>query len=510
MSKKKCIFWHRKDLRINDNIGLNKAIESSDFLTGLYIFDPKVFDPSIIAPAKIWFLLESLKGLQSSWEKSGSELLLIKGDPILEMPILIKMLNIRTVVWNKDVEPYSRQLDSIISKQLRKEGVEVIECWDQLLIDPGSLKTKTNTDYKVFGPFMKSWQDARFEKFENRIFFPRTPSNLEKVNTAEFQIKKNHKWLNLKLLKQVPDLKEFGMNFTGISLCPCQPGERAAQKQLEIFCEESFLKNDQLSNQAEAKRRICSYHEYRDFPSQAGTSFLSAALSVGTLSPRDAFFKAEQARLIASKEKSHQDLQSIKIWQQELIWREFYQHSLFNFPYIANGPFREKWKNFPWENNEKSYTLWEQGLTGFPIIDAAMRQLSSSGWMHNRCRMIVASFLVKDLICNWKIGEKIFMKYLVDGDLAANNGGWQWSASCGMDSKPLRIFNPHTQGRKFDPEAIYIKKWLPELSHVNTNDLLTGEIIPIERRGYPEPIINHKFQQAKFKKLYSQLKYYNK
>ncbi|MEY3758181.1 MAG: hypothetical protein RLZZ263_1335, partial [Cyanobacteriota bacterium] len=165
-----------------------------------------------------------------------------------------------------------------------------------------------------------------------------------------------------------------------------------------------------------------------------------------------------------------------------------------------------QWRHFPWENDPTRLEAWREGLTGMPIIDAAMRQLNASGWMHNRCRMIVASYLVKDLICDWRLGEAAFMERLVDGDLAANNGGWQWSASSGMDPKPLRIFNPATQAAKFDADATYIRTWLPELAHVNTPDLISGDIAPLERLGYPETIVSHKQQQTRFKALYATIK----
>ena len=196
---------------------------------------------------------------------------------------------------------------------------------------------------------------------------------------------------------------------------------------------------------------------------------------------------------------------SIETWQKELVWREFYQHCLFHFPELEKGPYRKKWNLFPWQNNHEWFTRWSDGQTGVPIIDAAMRQLNSSGWMHNRCRMIVASFLVKDLICNWQMGEEKFMRVLVDGDLAANNGGWQWSASSGMDPKPLRIFNPYTQTKKFDPICKYIKFWIPELSKVSNADILNGEISDLEKNNYSGALVNHNIQQRLFKDLYAQI-----
>jgi len=264
-------------------------------------------------------------------------------------------------------------------------------------------------------------------------------------------------------------------------------GEAAAAQQLQAFCDGGPL---------------LSYEPGRNMPGEAGTSGLSAALKFGTLSPRQAWDAAQQAKALA---RSDEQRESIQVWEQELAWREFYQQALFHFPELADGPYRPQWKLFPWENDPERYQAWCDGLTGMPIIDAAMRQLNESGWMHNRCRMIVASYLVKDLICDWRLGETAFMARLVDGDLAANNGGWQWSASSGMDPKPLRIFNPATQASKFDPDGDYIRSWLPELKHVNTKDLLSGEITPMERRGYPAPIVSHKKQQAHFKALYASL-----
>ncbi|MCP9796241.1 FAD-binding domain-containing protein, partial [Cyanobium sp. Lug-B] len=268
-------------------------------------------------------------------------------------------------------------------------------------------------------------------------------------------------------------------------------GEAAAMAQLQAFAEGGVNGGP-----------LAASEPGRNLPGEAGTSALSAALSVGTLSPRQAWAAARGARALA---RSAEALTSIGVWEQELAWREFYQQALFHFPELAEGPYRPQWKVFPWENDPERLRAWREGCTGFPIVDAAMRQLNTSGWMHNRCRMIVASFLVKDLICDWRQGEQVFMQRLVDGDLAANNGGWQWSASSGMDPRPLRIFNPATQASKFDPEATYIRRWLPELAHVATADLISGAIGPLERRDYPEPIVSHKVQQARFKALHAAL-----
>ena len=197
---------------------------------------------------------------------------------------------------------------------------------------------------------------------------------------------------------------------------------------------------------------------------------------------------------------------SIRTWRQEIAWREFYQHVMYAFPELAEGAYRKVFQDFPWDNNEEHFEAWCEGRTGYPIVDAAMRQLNELGWMHNRCRMIVASFLTKDLMIDFRRGEKYFMQCLYDGDLSANNGGWQWSASSGMDPKPVRIFNPASQSKKFDPDAEYIRRWLPELRSVETADLVTGNIPPEvrDRCGYPAPIVDHNQQQRRFKEKYQQ------
>jgi deoxyribodipyrimidine photo-lyase len=228
-------------------------------------------------------------------------------------------------------------------------------------------------------------------------------------------------------------------------------------------------------------------------------------LKFGTIGIRTIWAATQTAMAAAQSDEARA---GVRTWQQELAWREFYQHVMFHFPQLADGPYREHFKQFPWNDNAAHFQAWCGGKTGYPIVDAAMRQLNAIGWMHNRCRMIVASFLTKDLILDWRLGEQYFMQRLVDGDLSANNGGWQWSASSGMDPKPLRIFNPASQAKKFDPEGEYIRQWVPELRSVATADLISGEISPIDRKrtGYPRPIVDHSIQQREFKARYAQQK----
>ena len=359
--------------------------------------------------------------------------------------------------------------------------------WDQLLVAPELLKTGGGDPYRVYGPFLRNWR-GQVERSEPVT--TEAPSGLKDLDpdTLE-QLGSGDGELGRLVAEGQRALERLRADhgFRGMELCPCRPGEAAAAEQLATFVDGPLL----------------AYEPDRNFPGVVGTSYLSAALSVGTVSPRQAWCAAQESKEVA---RSDEQRQAITVWEQELGWREFYQQALFHFPELADGPYREQWRRFPWENNEDWFDFWKDGQTGMPIIDAAMRQLNETGWMHNRCRMIVASYLVKDLICDWRWGERAFMELEVDGDLAANNGGWQWSASSGMDPKPLRIFNPATQASKFDSAGDYIRQWVPELRHVNTKDLLSGEIGALERRDYPEPLVDHKKQQAKFKALYATIR----
>ncbi len=481
MDNPRILFWYRKDLRINDNLALIKSLSISKAVTAIYVFDEN-YSLDYSANSRAWFLGESLRELNKSWEKAGSRLIFQKGDPKNLIPLVAKQINAKYVSWNKSIEPYEIKRDLTIQKDLEKSNITIIDIWDHLLISPLEISTGSDKPYTVYGPF--------FKKFKAQI----EEHNFSQESTENFKFTKlkdlKDELIENKLMKHSANiLNDFlkTTNFSGKKICPCLPGEIAAKK---------LLKNFSISG------KITSYQKNRDFPSLDGTSYLSASLRFGTISIRKVW--GETLKLQSMNEDSEKVF-SIQIWQKELAWREFYQHCLFHFPKLEEGPYRRKWANFPWGNNPEWFHRWAEGNTGIPIIDASMRQLNSSGWMHNRCRMIVASFLVKDLLCNWQMGEKKFMDILVDGDIAANNGGWQWSASSGMDPKPLRIFNPHTQTQKFDPLCKYIKYWVPELSKINNSEIINGNIASLEKNNYPSPIINHNIQQRIFKTLYAEI-----
>ena len=512
MTAPRWLFWHRRDLRLADNLGLAAAARATAAVTGVFVLDPAILaarapaaipgELPAVAPARLWFLQESLLELTEAWRAAGSRLLVLRGDPEQVLPQLAATLSAEVVAWNRDVEPYGRERDRRVARALQADRRKVLTGWDQLLVEPEALSTGAGDPYRVYGPYWRSWR-RRVEQLE--ALGSAASGGLEPLPAPRALIDCDPAPLaGLPLVNTRPDAGTPAAGwephgFRGADFCPCRPGEAAAQAQLAAFC--SGLGGSGRS------APLLHYDEGRNIPGEAGTSALSAALKFGTLSPRQVWAAAQQTRAtVEALGGGLESLASIQVWEQELAWREFYQQALFHFPELAEGPYRPQWRAFPWENDAVRFEAWREGLTGMPIIDAAMRQLNASGWMHNRCRMIVASYLVKDLICDWRWGEAAFMARLVDGDLAANNGGWQWSASSGMDPKPLRIFNPATQASKFDPEARYIRHWLPELKHVATRDLLSGEIAPLERRGYPAPLVSHKLQQAHFKALYASLK----
>jgi deoxyribodipyrimidine photo-lyase len=470
------LFWHRRDLRIADNTGLIAAKEQTRKVVGVFCLDPNILESDDIAPVRVTYMIGCLQALQKSYVQAGSQLLILHGNPTQTIPKLAAALTVKGVFWNWDVEPYSQERDAVIIDALKEKGIQFLEQnWDQILNEPDLIRTGTGSKYTVYSPFWKNWSSK-----PKAAPFP-TLEDVEGLTAAEMEIARANG------VGELPSAKDLGFIWDGDLVI--EPGEIAALERLEEF----------------AATGINSYQEDRNFPALDGTSRLSAALKFGVIGIRTVW----QATLEAMENsRSDETAAAIRTWQQEIAWREFYQHAMYNFPELAEGAFRDTFKNFPWESNDEYYQAWCEGKTGYPIVDAAMRQMNELGWMHNRCRMIVASFFTKDLLLDPRLGEKYFMQRLIDGDLSANNGGWQWSASSGMDPKPLRIFNPASQAQKFDAEGEYIRQWVPELRSVDTGDLLTGNITPLERDalGYPQPIVDHKIQQKIFKDKYQQRK----
>jgi deoxyribodipyrimidine photo-lyase len=470
------LFWHRRDLRISDHTGLAAARKKTPKIVGVFCLDPQILEGDDIAPARVKYMIGCLQSLQERYRQAGSQLLILQNDPVVAIPQLAVALNAKAVFWNWDVEPYSQIRDLAVIDVLKTAGIEFLNHnWDQLLHSPMEIFSGGKTPYTIYTPFWKNW----YNKPKSQPV--KTLESLQNLTAEEQEIAEKSGIINL------PTAEDLGFIWDRELII--NPGELAAQEKLENFTQ--YLINE--------------YQEQRNFPAIEGTSQLSAALKFGVIGIRTIWQSTIEALANSNSEEVNA---SIQTWQKELAWREFYQHAMYHFPTLANGAYRDNFKTFPWRNNETYFQAWCEGKTGYPIVDAAMRQLNETGWMHNRCRMIVASFLTKDLIINPQWGEKYFMQKLIDGDLSANNGGWQWSASSGMDPQPLRIFNPASQTQKFDAEAEYIRQWIPELRYVDPEYLVTGKIPPLDYYGtnYPQPIVDHKQQQALFKQLYQQQK----
>ncbi|MFZ9737793.1 MAG: cryptochrome/photolyase family protein [Prochlorotrichaceae cyanobacterium] len=466
------LFWHRRDLRVGDNQGLWRARQCSAEITGVFCLDPGILQREDLAPIRVSYLLANLHELQQQYHRLGSELLILHQSPLVAIPALAQAIEAKAVYWNSDVEPYAQERDHAVSEALQARGIAVETTWDQLLHEPGSILTGAERPYTVYTPF---WKNCRQQAV--KAPYP-TPEAMQGLSP---EVLKDQGAIGVIPLP-TPEALGFPRREEWVS----PPGELAVLEQLGSFCQEALTR----------------YGDDRNFPGQPGTSRLSPALKFGTIGIRTVWQAAQEQFDFAQSDETRKQIET---WQKELIWREFYQHCLYHFPQLAEGPYRPQWNYFPWENDPLYFQAWCTGRTGYPIVDAAMQELLQTGWMHNRCRMIVASFLTKDLIVDWRWGERYFMQHLLDGDLASNNGGWQWSASSGMDSQPLRIFNPNTQAQRFDPEGEYIRRWLPELASVETEYLLTANIPPLLRGDYPEPIVDHHRQQQRFKAFYHSL-----
>ncbi len=469
------LFWHRRDLRISDNIGLSMAREQTSKVVGVFCLDPLILERDDVAPARVTYLMGSLRSLQERYAQAGSQLLILHTDPKSGIPNLAKSLNAKALFFNWDVEPYAHDRDRAVITALNQAGIEVKTFWDQLLHSPEEIQSGSGAPYTVYSPFWKNWSSKPKAKPAPDL------AGVENLTQTEVEAAKQAGATTL------PSAKDLGYQWDNPLML--DPGELAAQARLSQFCDAA----------------IAEYQDQRNYPAQPGTSLLSAALKFGVIGVRKVWAATEEA---VDRSRSDEARDNIRVWRQEIAWREFYQHALYFFPELAEGAYRKVLKTFPWENNEEYFQAWCDGRTGYPIVDAAMRQMNQTAWMHNRCRMIVASFLCKDLLVDYRLGEKYFMQRLYDGDVSANNGGWQWSTSSGMDPKPLRIFNPASQAKKFDPDAEYIREWLPELRHVETEDLIAGKISKDDRdrANYPAPIIDHNLQQRKFKEQYQQQK----
>jgi deoxyribodipyrimidine photo-lyase len=398
------LFWFRRDLRLEDNAGLFQALSAGLPVLPFFIFDEEILRKlEDASDARVTFIYDEMARLKSQLENAGSSLLVNYGKPEIVIRALIDTYKPLKVFTNHDCEPYARERDARVEKLLKGHGVDFITCKDQVIFEKSEVVKDSGDPYTVFTPYAKKWRSIFQEKEVSA--FPSEELTDNFLQVAPFNL---------------PGLSSFGF-------------KRA----------EAVIPPREINSSV-----IKEYHLTRDFPSLQGTSRLSVHLRFGTISIRHL---VKKTALING------------IYLNELIWREFYMMILWHFPLVVNRSFKPLYDNIHWRNDEKEFSAWCEGRTGYPIVDAGMRELNQTGYMHNRLRMITASFLTKHLLIDWRWGEAYFAQKLLDYELSSNNGGWQWAAGTGCDAAPyFRVFNPDLQTAKFDPEKKYIRKWVPE------------------------------------------------
>ena len=445
------LFFFRRDHRLEDNTALRHAAQKNKDVIPVFCFDPRQLKNNEYKSHKaVQFMCESLHDLQQKIKQQGGTLYTPQAQPHTIIEDLKKEID--SVYLNKDYTPFSKKRDNQVKKTCEENNISYHSYHDAYLTTPGSIKTNKGTTYKVFTPFMKKAKKKQSIKHPETAIptFTTTP-NIQSIDISSIP------------QKTTKHLKNNG-------------GRTNALQQLKSI--------DQYKD----------YEEDREYPALDKTTHLSAYLKFGCVSPREVYHRFKQ-----TFSENHGVI-------TELYWRDFYAHLLHSYPKVLNNNMKEKYDAVPWREDEEGLQRWKDGKTGVPIIDAAMRQLTKTGWMHNRCRMITACYLCKDLRIHWKHGEKFFAQHLIDYDPASNNGGWQWAASTGADSQPyFRIFNPWTQQKKYDKEAKYIKTYVPELQSSTPKQIHSLEEEPVpEDVDYPEQIVNHKEAAKETKKVFKQ------
>jgi deoxyribodipyrimidine photo-lyase len=425
-----CLFWLRRDLRLFDNAGLHAALTSGMQVQPIFIFDKNILDElEDKKDLRVNFIHQQLASINTQLEKLGSKLHVIYGVPEKAIPELCKIYDTQNIYTNHDYEPYAKVRDEQIAASLQKQNGNLHTFKDQVIFERNEVVKDDGKPYTVFTPYSKKWK-----------------AKLNADSFKSFDCDKHYKNFNPNTTApEIPSLKQMGFAENDIAM----PGHVA---------DAAIISN---------------YHNTRDIPSLQGTTRLSVHLRFGTISVR------QLAALAISKNEKYLN---------ELIWREFYQQILWHFPHVVGNSFKPQYDAIQWRKDEQAYQRWCDGNTGYAIVDAGMRELNATGWMHNRVRMVVASFLTKHLLIDWRLGEAYFAKKLIDFELASNNGGWQWASGSGVDAAPyFRIFNPYTQTEKFDGKLEYIRKWVPEFEELTYM-----------------PIVDHKVARERCLKVYKQ------
>ncbi len=423
MMEKINIFWFRRDLRLNDNIGLHYALQDGKAVLPIFIFDKKILDKLADKDdARVNFLHDRITEISKQLHRYGSSLHVFYGNPREVFEQLITEYQIDGVYTNRDYEPYAKERDSEIDAFLKIKNIGFYTFKDQVIFEKSEILTDAGDFYKVFTPFKRKWIQAFEESNISSLGLPKPQAPFFQTDPFE-----------------VPSLAQMGFSPSSISIP-------------SAVVDESI---------------IAQYDQTRDYPAKKGTTRMGIHLRFGTISVRELALKAHKLN---------------ETYLSELIWREFYMMILYHNPQVVNNAFKPQYDQIPWRDSEEDFHKWCEGKTGYPIVDAGMRELNQTGYMHNRVRMVVASFLTKHLLIDWRWGEAYFAKKLLDFELASNNGGWQWAAGTGTDAQPyFRVFNPSSQTDKFDKELKYIKKWVPEYG----------------TSKYPKPMVEHKFARQR-------------
>ncbi len=462
------LWWIRRDLRLRDNPAVHAALQYGETVVPVFVLDPVLERSSYVAEKREAFLLDGLRALERALRARGSRLIVRRGDVMGELTKLYQESQADAIFAQADVSPYARQRDAAVETHLP------LHLTAGLTVYPfDAVHKRDGSPYVVYTPFKRVWKALPLYSRHDLLPAPSvisTPSDISGVDISD------------------------GPRLPGDM--PFIAGEAEAQRRLAAF----------------VAGPLYTYATARDQMAAAGTSQLSPYLRFGMLSARQAAVAARAALAEAEAAGETPARESAETWLDELIWREFYIAVLYHFPHVRRKSFRENLRDIQWANDPADFDAWCAGCTGYPIVDAGMRQLLATGWMHNRARMIVASFLTKDLLIDWRWGERYFMQHLIDGDPAANNGGWQWSAGTGTDAAPyFRIFNPILQGQKFDPQGVYVRRWVPELARVPEKYIHQPWTMPEATqtaarcrvgKDYPCPIVDHKQARTRTLAIY--------
>ena len=458
------LHWHRRDLRVEDNRALAEA-SADDRVLSVFVFDSDVLAHA--APPRVAAMLDALESLREAYRDLGGDLLVVEGDPREELPRIADEYGAEAVHWNRDYSGLARERDGEVRLALDDAGISRAAFHDELLHEPGSIRTNAGDHYSVFSYFWKKWRDREKDA-------PVDPPADGRIVTPDDS-------------RPLPSLSDLGFDAPEADV-PAM-GTAAARDRLDAFCADAVFR----------------YAEDRDYPATEGTARLSVHLKWGTVGVREVWQATEAAMARADGEAERVDdgdeegteAASVRAFQRQLAWREFYAHVLAARPDIVTRNYREYENEVEWREDEAALQAWKDGRTGYPFVDAGMRQLRAEAWMHNRLRMVVAAFLTKDLLIDWREGYDWFREKLADHDPANDAGGWQWASSTGMDAQPyFRIFNPTTQGERYDPDAEFVRAYVPELADATADQIHGwGDLSDAEREriapDYPAPIVAH-------------------